>query len=361
MKKKNPKNKRGNAYEVFISHHHLDEALAEALKDCVSKAFKLAPNKIFCTGSRVPLRMGKKNLDEITNALRQAKAVVAVMTPNSFYSPWVWFESGGGHVHKQKRLFMTIANGTNLQCLPSPLNTWEVGELARQEGMRKLCDALKEKLKPHWELGPIDKKHIRNIRQLAAPGVGEWKDVTPALVAPTLIHSPFMVFNLLDQRHPHSAKREIFLIGQHLRGLSQPDGAFGNCKRKIFNWLRADKKRKFHVLISSGQSEGNKAWQLILGQDFVKDLAESTKRLKRWKEEAKRKRLGFRLKFADFVPLGATFVDVAGDKGLMMLRPFFSAAEPAGRPEFILAREQNNRAFDYYWDKFKDMYAAAKS
>jgi TIR domain len=353
--------KKKKTYEVFISHSHLDERLAEAVKRCVSEAFGLERSKIFCTGQRVPLPMGKKNLDEITRALRQSKVVVAVMTPHSFYSPWVWFEAGGGHFNTAKKLCVTVANGTTIHCLPNPLNTWEVGELTRVGSIKKLCKALEEKLEPDWELGRINKKHVNVIQELAWPGKGEWKDLTPALVAPTLRHSPFNVFNLLDQHNPHAAKREVYLIGQHLYGLSEPDSTWGNCKGLIFDWLGAVKSRKFHLLISNNDSPANKAWELTLGPKFMEMLEKSTERLMAWFAEAKRQRLGLKLKFADFVPLGATFSDVVDDKGLMMLRPFFLAAEPAGRPEFILAREQNNRAFDYYWDKFQVMYAAAKA
>jgi hypothetical protein len=44
----------------------------------------------------------------------------------------------------------------------------------------------------------------------------------------------------------------------------------------------------------------------------------------------------------------------------MILRPFFSAAAPADRPEFILVREQNERVFDYYWNSFRQTFANAK-
>ncbi len=363
------KNTKEVSYEIFISHSFLDRNLAIELKNCISSCLGLNKRRIYCSSDSTSINMVTPTLDQITLGHKKSKAVVVLMTPNSIYRSWVWFEAGGAYFHNMKPLIIVTANGITLECLPKPLDSLPFFDLSDYRNLRKvgktLFDTLKNNFKERGiklELKPINKKDVRRIVKLASTRLGDWKSVNQIITASALAESPFNVLRLMDKHHSYCAKKEICLIGQHLYGLSQVDGSFGDCKKKIFKWLREDKKRKFSVMITFIKSpHGVGAWKLILGDKFINNLQESTERLKKWEIEAKRKRLGFNIKYADFVPIGATFVDAEEDKGLMILRPFFSAAEPANRPEFILVREQNKRVFDYYWHSFRQIFANAHS
>jgi hypothetical protein len=358
MKKRKPK----DSYEVFISHHHSDEELAEAVKRCVAKTLGLDQKRICCIGQRYPLRMTEKSFNQITDALREAKVVIALMTPNSLYAPWIWFEAGGGHFHDKKHVLIATAQGITLACLPAPLHLLEFTALDQPGSMKKLCEALAEALSLEWKLRNLDKNQVKRIRRLASVASGDWESVKPALVAQNYVVSPFNALKMLDRKHPHYAEKEVYLISQHAHALTQSGGPFYG-KKRIFNWLRADRKRKFHLLITSNikYARGVGVWKEIIGRKFTKQLQESTDRLKQWVKDAKSRRLGFDVKVADFVPLGGSFVDPDEESGLAILRPCFSTATPGERPDIIFLREKDKDVFRFYWLSFQDTFTRAKS
>ena len=82
---------------------------------------------VFCSSDKESIRMDDVLYEKITQVLQSAKVVIALITPNSLYRPWVLFETGGAHFFKvdgakknHKPLFLVYANGINSKSLPAP-------------------------------------------------------------------------------------------------------------------------------------------------------------------------------------------------------------------------------------------------
>jgi hypothetical protein len=80
---------------VFISHAHGDEELVRKIVNLLRDALKLEPGDFFVSsqGGR-GVAPAAKIRDEILKTLKEAPALVVVVTPKSAGSPWVWLEAG---------------------------------------------------------------------------------------------------------------------------------------------------------------------------------------------------------------------------------------------------------------------------
>ena len=353
--------KNNTGFQIFISHATLDSKLANVLKGRISYALRLEKRQIFCSSDSTSLRMGKMDVAQITEGHKQAKAVVALMTPNSIYRPWVIYEAGGAHFHSAKQLFITVANGAIAECLPAPLQWWHVGSLDEPKCIADLCRLLALTLNRKHELRRLKTRQVAKIVAIAKQSVGDWENVSPALAAPALAESPFNVRNLLNTGSANSAKNKVYLIGQHLYWITKPKSFFRNYKSAIFGWLQKEKGRQFCIMISDVRDRmGIEPWNLIHSPDFQTQLENSTKTLKKWVKEAKSKKLSFTVKVTPFVPIGATFVDPSMPTGLMVLKPVVYGTGNTERPQFILGKKQNKLVFEHYWNAFQKVLDKAE-
>jgi hypothetical protein len=355
-------NKKEKRITIFLIHAEVDWKLASALQSCLAYALRIPEDSVYRTSDPTTIEFGRISAEEIIKAHKQSKAVISMMTPNSASKPWPLLEAGGAYFHPRKPLLVTVANGATIDSIPEALRRWHMGSLAKSEVIVHLCMSLAKILDCRFRRPTRDQ--VNSITSLAEQFSGNWKVVTPALVAAKLIDSPFMVLNLLDDRNPNAAKMEVFLTAPHLRGLTQPTSTFGGAqkiKKKIFKWLKANTARRFHVMISKIKLNGdkvppgNKVWSEIL-ENFENDLKASTEEFEKWEKEAEQVGLSFKLKCSNFVQFSATFVDPLEDSGMAMLRPYYWGAPPDMLPEIILSKERNKEVFDYYWMPFKTRY-----
>jgi len=353
--------KQHAGFQIFISHATLDGELANTLQDCIMYALRLKKGDIFCSSDSTSLRMGKTSVEQITEGHRQAKAVVALMTPNSIYRPWVIYEAGGAHFHDTKQLFITVANGATADSLPAPLQWWHVGSLDEPKCVENLCDLLAQALRRKSKSRPLPKTQVEKIVALAKQSLGDWEHVSPALASAALAQSPFNVCNLLNTASPNAAKKEVYMIGQHLHGMTEPNNLFfANYKEKIFAWLRTDKTRRYCIMITDVRYRiGVDPWNLVHGTQFEPHLKQATKVLTRWVKEAKHDGLSLTLKVSKFVPIGATFIDPNTSGGLMVMKPVVYETGSAERPQFILSKQQNEIVFEHYWTSFRKALSKA--
>lgn len=75
---------------IFISHASEDRILAKKIKQLFLNSLKkLKSDEIFCSSDKKSIKMYAHPFQKITQALQSAKVVLALMTPNSIYRPWV--------------------------------------------------------------------------------------------------------------------------------------------------------------------------------------------------------------------------------------------------------------------------------
>jgi hypothetical protein len=78
---------------VFISYIHEELKIAEAVQRLIQN--KLANRDVFMSADQWQMYAGEDWLQKITAALRTARVVVLLLSPQSVLRPWVNFEAGG--------------------------------------------------------------------------------------------------------------------------------------------------------------------------------------------------------------------------------------------------------------------------
>lgn len=136
--------------DVFISHVHEDEIAAEALRrfiqaKCTKFKFQPLP-KIFLSSNE--LRLGDEWLDKIRNALKSAKIVIALFSPDAVSRPWVNFEAGGAWFSADKKLIPLCIGGLVPATLPKPYSNIQGADLHDSWTPYYLVESIWEILKP---------------------------------------------------------------------------------------------------------------------------------------------------------------------------------------------------------------------
>ncbi|MBP1777555.1 MAG: hypothetical protein H6Q86_3565 [candidate division NC10 bacterium] len=80
---------------VFISHAHRDESLAEGLARLLGDALGLAPSDFFLSSQEGRgVAPAASILTTVVEQLKDAPALLVLLTPAAAASPWVWLEAG---------------------------------------------------------------------------------------------------------------------------------------------------------------------------------------------------------------------------------------------------------------------------
>ena len=122
---------------LFISHAASDGEFANAVKQEVEKVFAHGVN-VFCTSSPGALVVGTHWLTDIENKLESAQAVIAIVTPVSIESTWLWFEIGatwGKGRSGDCRIYPLCAPEINLSELPSPLDRLQALSMGKAQDL----------------------------------------------------------------------------------------------------------------------------------------------------------------------------------------------------------------------------------
>ena len=117
---------------LFLSHIHEEAALARVLQKWTEDSFP-GQCAVFVSSDDKSIKKGSKWLDEIGNALKEARALVVLCSPNSLQRPWINFETGFGFA-RELPVFPVCHSGQRLGGLPRPLGDFhgfEIGQDAK--------------------------------------------------------------------------------------------------------------------------------------------------------------------------------------------------------------------------------------
>lgn len=341
----------------FISHASQDVELAKQLQELLSKAIPSLMGKVFVSSDGDSIPAYVKWEPAIIKAHQESSAVVALMTPNSVFRPWVIYEAGGANFQRRKPLFVVRANGLTADSLPEPLKQWQSLYLSTVEDLSKFCesvaDVLGRRASP-WNkaLDNIAQGIVRSSKKQA----GDWALVKASLAADTAHASPFNLLNLLDDDSPYAAQRDICVMGQGLHTLVT-NPVF---RDRIFRWLERKPVRRRLVLVTLDRQQTSLvgAWQTLHGHKaFVEHLDEAENIFRKWQKDARNRRPTLRLIYRPIkeFPLNITFVDPEQPSGFLVLTPISTKVETADRPHFVVGKHQQRRVFDYYWLPIMEM------
>jgi len=126
---------------LFLSHISGESSEARALKTSLESA--LPGLEVFV--SAVDIHIGQQWMDEINKAMKKAKAILVLCSPQSIRRPWINFESGSGWARKMPVIPMCFKGLTKEQ-LPDPLRIFQGIELRDDDSFSNLVKLLSLKL-----------------------------------------------------------------------------------------------------------------------------------------------------------------------------------------------------------------------
>jgi hypothetical protein len=330
--------KNTGSFEIFISHATPDKKLARELEDLLSDVLGLEKQRIFRSSDGRSLEIGKPFNEQIVAAHQQARAVVALMTPNSLLRHWVLCEMAAAHFRKGQSLHIMTANGVSPECIPAPFNSLQTGDLGNERAIHNLCETLGKNLERRVKALPRDK--TQQIVIAASRGEGaDWRRVKPMLVVEKEAASPFRLGKILSESSLFAARSRVEYCGRDIINLTRSFRRLSQMQEEIFRWLRAGKERKFRIVIqvgAAGQPELNELMTLCCQEQRLTNKSY------------------LRILKTDSVPQRILFVDATGEQcsnGYAVLSPAGFSELEAGCPQFVL-RRQDGHVFDYYWTPY---------
>lgn len=335
---------------IFLAHSEKDYRLVECLKNLLVKTLDLTPKEIFISSDPTTnsIKSYEKFPDAITNALREANAVIVLLTPNSVFSPWVHFEAGGGHFAKNKSLFVVCAFGIQPDSLPDNLLFYSCKDLSNENSVTQFLKDLKS------TIGSVSSPKILpdvmgELTALAGRGSRGWNLVHQTLISEETSGSPFAFTELLSE-----AKKEVFVAGQILFSFTLGADA-SRIKEEVFRFLKEDDQREVKLLLQ----ENREPWNTLI-QGFGKDLPKSIDKFNLWLSEAENLNINSKdvrrldIRVTKIVPVTFTFIDPDLPNGKMVFTPVLYRAPQTGlRPAVFLSGGKTNKIYKYYWDIWK--------
>jgi hypothetical protein len=132
--------------QVFISHAHKDQDLAERLVDAISSGLEVPAGAIRCTS--VPgyrLDLGTMAPEALRRELGSAGCVIAVLSPNSLASEWVLFELGAAWANARAAIPLLVG-GLRDNDIPGPFRGAAGGDMRDVLVLDALLDQLERNL-----------------------------------------------------------------------------------------------------------------------------------------------------------------------------------------------------------------------
>lgn len=129
-------------YKLFISHSTKDRLLAEAITELLSKITLKLLDPWFSSDTR-----SNKGLNpglwfnQIVNQISGSKALIAIMTPNSINSPWIYYESGIAQALEDCDIIPICVN-LNKDNLPFPLKFYQAYQLSDYSSLKEFVAKL---------------------------------------------------------------------------------------------------------------------------------------------------------------------------------------------------------------------------
>jgi predicted transcriptional regulator len=163
----------GGIMNLFLSHVSNESLLALVLKEWIQKIFK-GRIKVFVSSDIRNIAAGDIWLNNIDQALAEAKMLLVLCSPYSVNRPWVNFETGGAWM-KRIPVIPLCHSGQVAGSLPTPLSFFQGLDIKTRDFPKVLIDNLmiRGKLKKRPRMGKEAKKKMKReiasaIRQIAA-------------------------------------------------------------------------------------------------------------------------------------------------------------------------------------------------
>jgi len=149
------------------SQHRLSERFLEA---------KLPTGSVVFTGG-TQLRLEMTGCRRIRHALKSAKVVIALFSPESVERPWVNFEAGGAWFSDTKKLIPVCIGGLIPARLPKPYSNIQGINLQDRESIRDFVKELWDFSRPHNPCGHFkgETRMFAHFTTPSARGVGKEK------------------------------------------------------------------------------------------------------------------------------------------------------------------------------------------
>lgn len=124
---------------LFLSHTAEDRALAGFLKEWLQTSY--SSTNLFVSSSTDSVPAGAVWRDEVNNGLREAAAVLVLVTPRSIGRPWIWFETGASWA-ASRRIIPLCVDGSSFDDLGVLLGMYEAVSLDTGNGVANLIRGL---------------------------------------------------------------------------------------------------------------------------------------------------------------------------------------------------------------------------
>ncbi|MCB2263891.1 MAG: toll/interleukin-1 receptor domain-containing protein [Candidatus Thiosymbion ectosymbiont of Robbea hypermnestra] len=123
-------------YDVFLSYSHQDEPWVSEF----AAALRAGGVKVWFDAE--DLALGERWQDRLQEALRESRALVIVLSPNSIRSPWMFFELGAA-VADNKKIIPVLLDDMDWNRVPIPLREFQAlkGQSPEEAG-NKVAEAL---------------------------------------------------------------------------------------------------------------------------------------------------------------------------------------------------------------------------
>lgn len=125
---------------IFLSHITVESTLADALQRHILRDF-IGLVDVFESSDRLSIPVGKKWLDEVTQALKRADLHLILCSPDATKRPWIQFEAGAAHL-RGIPIIPLCHSGLTFAQLPVPLSEYEGVQVAQEAGLKSLYQTI---------------------------------------------------------------------------------------------------------------------------------------------------------------------------------------------------------------------------
>jgi uridine kinase len=125
---------------IFISHVSEDKELALRMKAWLLLLFKDRVD-VFVSNDWTSIEPGDSWMDRILTALKSAKVLIALLTPQSIRRNWIYFEAGAAK-SAGARVIPVCAKDLSISALVPPLSMWQACELRNKQDIIGLAELL---------------------------------------------------------------------------------------------------------------------------------------------------------------------------------------------------------------------------
>src|SRR5579864_4609627 len=127
---------------IFISHISEEKDLAIALKKLVESAF-LNMIDVFVSSDPTSIKLGRKWLNEITEALKTCAVEIILASPESVKRPWINFEGGCAWIRDIPVIPLCHSEMVPMK-LPPPLNSLQAATATEESQLQQIFPLLAE-------------------------------------------------------------------------------------------------------------------------------------------------------------------------------------------------------------------------